>query len=89
MAWNRLRELWHWTLHKVGDIFSLRYDSNLCFKWNLAHGRRNDNDIFTTGLYNTMTTQQAVSSVATGGGDSAGFKAIFWCMQTRVRKQIL
>jgi len=36
-----------------------------------------------------MMTQHAVSAVATEGGDSAGFKAIFRFMQTRVRKQIL
>jgi hypothetical protein len=36
-----------------------------------------------------MTTQRAVSDVATEGGYSAGFKAIFRFMQTQVRKQIL
>jgi len=44
--------------------------------------------VFTTALYDTMTTKHAVSSFATEGGDSAGFKAIFRFMQTRVRKQI-
>jgi hypothetical protein len=47
-----------------GHTMRPRYDFTLHFKWDLAHWRRHDNDVFTTGRYDTMTTQHAVSYVA-------------------------
>jgi len=59
----------------------LDYDTTTypLFKWDLAHWRRHDNDIFTTGRYDTMTTQHCVLSpsrkhIATEGGNPTNFK---------------
>jgi hypothetical protein len=86
-----LKERSHYaTDHMMATRSALRYDSNLCLKWDLAHSRRQDNDMFTTGRCETMTTEHAVLYVCLSCSRKAAskkaqisrcFEMFFWFMQ--------
>lgn len=64
-----------------GDTMSLRFYSTLYLKWDFAQRRQHDDDIFTAGLYDKMTTQHVVSFIAQTVNTSPQETEVSWAIK--------